>query len=161
MNGQTCQRKGKVTASPRAKAKVKGKGKRKHSGKGNHNQDQAGSPNEDEQVYNVIELNLSVMSMRMMILKVTVWIEQLLCFAFRSAIVFSMDPTELPSSSKRVSDGNEEPAGTHENSISQRERYFTPLDVEMIDQLLTLEVLCPRVQWIMRRRFRQRMYKTV
>ena len=26
----------------------------------------------------------------------------------------SMDPTELPSSSKRVSDGNEEPAGTHE-----------------------------------------------
>ena len=26
----------------------------------------------------------------------------------------SMDPTELPSSSKRVSDGNEEPGGTHE-----------------------------------------------
>ena len=26
----------------------------------------------------------------------------------------SMDPTELPSSSKRVSDGNGEPAGTHE-----------------------------------------------
>ena len=25
-----------------------------------------------------------------------------------------MDPTELPSSSKRVSDGCEEPAGTHE-----------------------------------------------
>ena len=42
------------------------------------------------------------------------------------------------------------------NSISQRERYFSPLDVEMIDQLSTLEVLCPRVQWIMRHLFRQR-----
>ena len=72
-----------------------------------------------------------------------------------------MDPTELPSSSKRVSDGNEEPTGTHEKSISQRERYFSPLDVEIIDHLSTLEVLCPRVQWIMRRRFRQRKYKTV
>ena len=29
------------------------------------------------------------------------------------------------------------------NSISQRERCFSPLDVEMIDQLSTLEVLCP------------------
>ena len=28
--------------------------------------------------------------------------------------------------------------------ISQRERCFSPLDVEMIHQLLTLEVLCPR-----------------
>ena len=72
-----------------------------------------------------------------------------------------MDPTELPSSSKRVSDGNEEPAGTHENLISQRERCFSPLDVEMIDQLLTLKVLCPRVQWIMRRHFRQRKSITV
>ena len=41
------------------------------------------------------------------------------------------------------------------NLISQRERCFAPLDVEMIDQLLTLEVLCPRAQWIMRRQFRQ------
>ena len=49
MNGQTRQKKGKVTASPRAKVKVKGKGKRKHPGKGNNNQDQAGSPNEDGQ----------------------------------------------------------------------------------------------------------------
>ena len=32
------------------------------------------------------------------------------------------------------------------NSISQRERYFLPLDVKMIDQLLTLEAVvstCP------------------
>ena len=40
--------------------------------------------------------------------------------------------------------------------ISQRERCFSTLDVEMIDQLLSLEVLCPRAQWIMRREFRQR-----
>ena len=42
MNGQTRQRKVKVTTSLRAKAKVK-------AGKGNHNQDQTGSPNEDGQ----------------------------------------------------------------------------------------------------------------
>ena len=35
--------------------------------------------------------------------------------------------------------------------ISQRERCFSALDVEMTDQLLTLEVLCPRAKWIMRR----------
>ena len=29
-----------------------------------------------------------------------------------------------------------------ENLISQKERCFSPLDVEMIDQLLTLEVFC-------------------
>ena len=40
--------------------------------------------------------------------------------------------------------------------ISQRERCFSPLHVEMIDQLLTLEVLFPRAQWIVRRQFRQR-----
>ena len=63
-----------------------------------------------------------------------------------------MDSTELPSSSTRVFDWSEEPAGTHERSlISQRERCFSPLNVHMIDQLLTLEVLCPRTQWIMRR----------
>ena len=42
------------------------------------------------------------------------------------------------------------------NSINQRERYFPPLDVEMIDFLSTLAVLCARVQWIMRHRFRQK-----
>ena len=40
-------------------------------------------------------------------------------------------------------------------SISQRERCWSPLDVETIDQLLILEVLCSRAQWIMRRQFRQ------
>ena len=47
------------------------------------------------------------------------------------------------------------------NSISQRERCISPLDVEMFDQLLTPEVLCPRAQWIMRRQFRQRKSITV
>ena len=42
------------------------------------------------------------------------------------------------------------------NLVSQREMCFSPLDVEMIDQLLTLEVLCSRAQWIMQRQFRQR-----
>ena len=49
MNGQTCQRKGKVTASPRAKAKVKARARENIQEKRNHNQDLAGSPNEDGQ----------------------------------------------------------------------------------------------------------------
>ena len=44
------------------------------------------------------------------------------------------------------------------NLISQRERCFSPLDVVMIDQLLTLQVLCPRAQWVMRRQFRQKVH---
>ena len=39
--------------------------------------------------------------------------------------------------------------------------YFSPLDVEMIDQLSNLEVLCPRFQWTVRRQFRQRKSITV
>ena len=38
---------------------------------------------------NVKELNLSVMSKRMMIWRVPVWIEQLMCFVFKSATVFN------------------------------------------------------------------------
>ena len=71
---------------PKGKSKGKGKGKKKHPGKGNHNQDQAGSPNENGQrtlgdfgLENVRELNLSVMSKRMMILRVTVWIVAVGC----------------------------------------------------------------------------------
>ena len=62
-------------------------------GKGNHNQDQAGSPNEDghrtlgDFGINVRELNLLVMSKRMMILRLPDWIAQLMCFAFKSARV--------------------------------------------------------------------------
>ena len=38
-------------------------------------------------VKNVRELNLSVMSKRMMTLRLPDWIEQLMCFAFKSARV--------------------------------------------------------------------------
>ena len=80
-----------------------------------------------------------------------------MCLAFKKKC--NSVSTELPSSSKRVSDGNGEPAGTHEKfDQATGEVLFA---VEMIDQTSTLEVLCPRVQWIMRRRFRQRKYNTV
>ena len=72
----------------------------------------------------------------------------------------AMDSTELTSSSKRVSDESESQRALMKNSISRRERCFSPLGVEMIDHLSTLEVLCPRVQWITRRQFRQRKYNT-
>ena len=36
---------------------------------------------------------------------------------------------------------------TKRNLISPLEKCFLRLDVEMIDQLLTLEVLCPHAQW--------------
>ena len=87
----------------------------------------------------------------------------------RAAYVFSvqkckrvvMDSTELPSSSTRVFDWSEEPAALMKNLISPQERYFLPLVVEMIVQLLTLGVSCPRAQWMMRRQFRQRKPITV
>ena len=78
-NGPTPQRKGKV--------KGKGTGKRKHSGKGNCNQDQAGPPDEETGQRIKRELNLSVMFKKMMILRHPEWIEQLVCFDFKSARV--------------------------------------------------------------------------
>ena len=74
-------------SQPKGKGKGKGNGKRKHPGKGNHNQDQAGSPNEEtgQRTLGI----LSVMSKRMMVLRLPDWIEQLMCFAFRSARVLS------------------------------------------------------------------------
>ena len=86
VKGQTRQRKGNVTASPRAKVKAKGKG--------NHNQDQAGSTNEDGQRMLVF---FGFKRQRVEFVKIVI-----------------MDSTELPSSSTRVFDGNEEPAGTRE-----------------------------------------------
>ena len=38
-----------------------------------------------------------------------------MCFEFKKCKSVMMDSTELPSSSPRVFDGSEEPAGTHEN----------------------------------------------
>ena len=167
MNGQTRQRKGKVTTSPRAKAKVKARARKNIQGKGNHNQDQTGSPIEDGQrtlgdvclkrqrveFVGDVQENDDFESHRL---------DRAACvFCVQKCNSISMDSMELPSSSKRVCDGYEEPAALMKNSISQRERYFSPLDVEIIDQLSTLEVLCPRVQRIMRHRFRQRKCNTV
>ena len=156
--------KGQGHSQPKGKGNGKGKGKRKHPGKGNHNQDQAGSPNEDGQRTlgdfgtKVKELSLSVMSKRMMILRVS---EQLMCFAFKSATVFQWIRRNCRVRRRESLMVMRSQRAFVKNSISQRERCFSPLDVEMIDQLSTLEVLCPRVQWIMRRRFRQRKYNTV
>ena len=63
-------------------------------------------------------------------------------FCFRKCNSVSMDPTELPSSSKKVSDWNEEEqVGTREEIRSVKGRgACRRLDVEMIDQVLTLEV---------------------
>ena len=65
---------------------------------------------------------------------------------------------EVPSSSVKVLsgvEGSEEPAG-----IRPQERCFVRLDVETSVQLLTLEVLCPRAQWITQRRFPQKKSST-
>ena len=70
----------------KGKGKGKGKGKRKHSGKGNHNQDQ-GQRTLGDFGLNVRELNFSETSIRMMILRFPDWVEQLMCFAFKSARV--------------------------------------------------------------------------
>ena len=126
MNGQTRQRKGKVTASPRAKVKVKGKGKRKHPGKGN-NQDLAGSPNEDGQ------RTLGDFGFKRQRVEFVGDVQETDDFETprldRAACVFNvskcksvvMDSTELPRSSTRVFDGSEEPAGTHEKFLSVKE----------------------------------------
>ena len=154
--------KGQGHSQPKGKSEGQGKGKRKHPRKENHNQDQAGSPNEDGQrtlgdfgvkrqrveFVGDVQENDDFETPRL---------DRASCvFCVQKCKSVVMDSTELPSSSTRVFDGSEEPAGTHKKLINQRERYFSPLDVEMIDQLLTLEVLCPRAQWIMRRQFRQR-----
>ena len=78
----------------------------------------------------------------MIILRHPEWIEQLMCFAFKKCKSVMMDSTE--------------PAGTHEKPDQSTGEMLSLLNVEIIDQLLTLEVLCPSAQWIMRRQFRQR-----
>ena len=81
--------------SPKAKVKVRGKEKKTNPGTGNENQDQAGSPDEEtgqrklmNLVQSVKELNLLVLfQSTMIILRHTKWIEQLMCFGFKSAKV--------------------------------------------------------------------------
>ena len=123
VNGQTRQRKGKVTASPRAKIKT-GKYKRKHPEKGNPNQDQAGSPNEDGQrtLGDFGELNFVGGVQENDDFETPRWDRAAYVFCVQKCKSVMMDSTELPKSSTRVFDGSEEPAGTREKLISQRER---------------------------------------
>ena len=120
MNGQTCQRKGKVTTSPREKAKVKARARKNIQENGTTTRTR-------------LDLRMKMDSARWVTL-----VKKCQRVEFvgdvqenddfestrldRTAHVFcvqkcnsaSMDPTELPSSSKRVCDGYEEPAGIHE-----------------------------------------------
>ena len=110
-------------------------------------------------VKNVRELNLSVMPKRKMILRTprVDRVASVFCLQNRKSVM--MDSTELPSSSTRVCQictGARSQRALMRNLISPQEKCFLPLDVEMIVHLLTLEVLCPRAQWIMRRQCRQR-----
>ena len=112
--------KGQGHSQPKGKSKGKGKGKRKHPRKGNHNEDQIGSPNEEGQ------RTLGDFGIKRQRVEFVGDVQENDDFESpsldRAACVFcvqkfnsvSMDPTELPSSSKRVSDGNGEPVGTHE-----------------------------------------------
>ena len=111
----------KVTAIPRAKAKVEARARGNIQETGTTTRTRLDLRRKIDSARWVIlvlyvkELNLSVISKSMIILRVPVWIEQLMCFAFKSADSVTMDSTELPSSSKRVSDGSEEPGGIREN----------------------------------------------
>ena len=102
------------------KGKGKGKGKRAHPGKGNHNNDQSGSPNEDGQrtlgdfdlkrqrveFFGAVQENDDFETPRL---------DRAACvFCVQKCRSGMMDSTEVPSSSTRVFDGSEEPAGTRE-----------------------------------------------
>ena len=159
--------KGESHNQPKGKSKGKGKGKKNIQEKGTTTRTRLDLRMKMDSarwvilISNVKELNLSVMSKRMMILRVPVWIEQLMCFVFKSATVLQWIRRNCRVRRRESVMDMRSQRALMKNSISQRERYFSPLDVEMIDQLSTLEVLCPRVQWLMRHRFRQRKCNTV
>ena len=121
VNGQTRQRKGKVTTSPRANAKVKArtrKTSRKREPQTRSRLDlqmKMDSARWVILVESVKELNLSVMSKRIIHDFESHRLDRAAyVFCVQKCNSISMDSTELPSSSKRVCDGYEEPAGTHE-----------------------------------------------
>ena len=159
--------KGQGHSQPKGKGKGKGNFKRKHPGKGNHNQDQGGSPNEDGQrtlgdfgfksqrveFVGDVQGNDDFENTRLD--------QAPYVFCVQKCNSVTMDSTELPSLSKRVSDGNEKPLGTHENFDQSTGEVLFAVGCRDDQPMSTLEVLCPRVQWIMRRRFRQRKYNTV
>ena len=84
VNGQIRQRKGKVTASPRAKAKARARENIQEKGTTTRTRLDLRMKMDSARwvifVKNVRELN---MSKRMMILRLPDWIEQLMCFAFK------------------------------------------------------------------------------
>ena len=87
------------------------------------------------------------------------WIEQLLCFAFRTARVLWWIRRNCQVRRRefiQIWRGARSQRALVRNLIIPQERCFLPLDVEMIVHLLTLEVLCPRAQWMMRRQCGQR-----
>ena len=171
VTGRTQRSKGKVTTSPKVKVKVNARAREKHSGQENRNQDQAGSP--DEETGQRALGDFGVKRQRIEFVGDAQENDGLETpRADRAAYVFfvqkcksvMMDSTEYPSSSTRffhVPRGVRSQRALMRNPISPQERCFSPLDVETIDQLLTLEVLCQRAQWIVRRQFRQRKSITV
>ena len=105
--------KGQGHDQPKGKGKGKREGKRKHPGRGNHNQDQAGSPTEDGQ-RTLVDFGLKRQRVEFVgdvqendDFETPSWIGVQKC---KSVMI---DSTELPSSSTRLFDGSEEPAGTH------------------------------------------------
>ena len=118
VNGQTRQRKGKVTTKGKSKEEARA---RKHiQAKWMHNQDQAGSPNENGQ------RTLGDFGIKRQRVEFVGDVQENADFespgldraiyvcCVQKCNSVSMDPTELSSSSKKVCDGYEEPAGTHE-----------------------------------------------
>ena len=87
MNGQTRQKKGKVTASPRAKAKAKARARENIQEKGTTTRTRLDLRVKMDSarwvilVFNVKDFNDSVMSKRMILVRFPDWIEQLMCFS--------------------------------------------------------------------------------
>ena len=113
--------KGQGHSQPKGNGKGEGKGKRKHPGKGNHNQDQAGSPNEENGQRTLGDFGLKRQRVEFVgdvqdndDFETPRFVRAAYVFCKQKRNSVAMDSTELPSSPKRVSDGSEEPAGTHE-----------------------------------------------
>ena len=102
-------------SQPKGKGEGKGKGKRKHPGKRNHNQDQAGSQNEDGQrtLGDFGTKHQRVEFVRDVDFETPRLDRGAYVFCVQKCKSVVMDSTELPSSSTRVFDGSQEPAGTH------------------------------------------------
>ena len=142
MNGQTRHRKGKVTASPRAKAKVKARARENNQEKGTTTRTRLDLQMKMDSARWVIlvscvkELNLSVMSKRMVILRVPDWIEQLISFTFKSATVLRWIGRNCQVRRREFLIGVRSQRALVKNSICEWERCFSPLEVEMIDQFV-------------------------